>query len=83
MRPGESGLEEFKLRELQAKVDALCGQIKSGISREEFFEKEAELKKFCLSRYPDKKELYDLIYRSRFKRVWEQFRNEMIEFEEE
>lgn len=76
-------MEELKLRELQAKVDALCGQIKGGISREEFLKKEAELKKLCLSRYPDKAELYDLIYRSRFKRIWEQFRNEVVEFKEE
>ena len=28
----------------------------------------------CLELYPDKEDLYDMIYESRFQRLWEQFR---------
>jgi hypothetical protein len=30
----------------------------------------------CLELYPDKEQLYDMIYESRFQRLWEQFRAE-------
>lgn len=30
----------------------------------------------CLELYPDKAQLYDMIYESRFQRLWEQFRTE-------
>jgi len=82
IRPGELELEEFKLKELRKKVDQLCELIKSGISCEEFFKKEKLIQEFCQRRYPDKMELYDMIYRARFKRLWAQFRNQEIGFEE-
>ena len=28
----------------------------------------------CLELYPDREDLYDMIYESRFQRLWEQFR---------
>ena len=80
---GEAGTEDARIRELQEKVDALCRKIAKGISLEDFFTKEKKLKEFCLERFPDKAETYDLIYRSRFKRFWEQLRNTRIEFKEE
>jgi len=81
MRPGESGLEDFKLQELKQKTDRLAELIKAGISQQDFFAKEKQIKQFCIRRYPDKAELYDLIYRSRFKRIWQQFRQIEIEFQ--
>jgi len=30
----------------------------------------------CLELYPDRKELYEMVYESRFQRLWEQFRGE-------
>jgi len=82
-RPGAVGLENFKLKELQDKVDALGREIERGVSLEDFFAQEKILKDFAAKRFPDKVELYGLIYRSRFKRLWEQFRNLKIEFKEE
>ena len=81
--PGEAGLEDSRIRELQKRVDALCREIAKDISLENFFTKEKKLKEFCLERFPDKAGTYDLIYRSRFKRLWEQLRNARIEFKEE
>ena len=36
--------------------------------------KRAELKRRCRTLFPDKMDLYEMIYTSRFKRLWEQFR---------
>ncbi len=82
MRPGETELEEFKLKELKQRVNALCEEIKAGISPREFLKKEKAIKDFARRRYPEKAELYDLIYRSRFKRIWKQFRQMDMEFKE-
>ena len=30
----------------------------------------------CLELYPDREQLYEMIYESRFQRLWEQFRQE-------
>jgi len=30
----------------------------------------------CLELYPDREELYEMIYESRFQRLWDQFRGE-------
>lgn len=82
MKPGELELEEFKIKELQKKVNQLCVLIKTGIELEGFFAKEKELKNFALRYFPEKEELYDLLYRSRFKRIWSQFRGQEVKFEE-
>ena len=80
---GEASLEDSRIRELQKKADELCREIFQGISLEDFFIKEKQLKQFCLERFPEKAETYDLIYRSRFKRLWEQLRHTRIEFKED
>ena len=35
----------------------------------------AELREECARQFPDKLDLYDMIYESRFQRLWEQFRD--------
>jgi hypothetical protein len=30
----------------------------------------------CLELYPDREQLYDMVYESRFQRLWDQFRGE-------
>jgi hypothetical protein len=35
----------------------------------------AELREECARLFPDKLALYDMIYESRFQRLWEQFRD--------
>ena len=83
MRPGETRLEDYKISQLKQRVDELCEKIKAGISLEKFFQQEKRLRGYCYRLFPEKISLYDLIYRSRFRRIWEQFRAETIEFEED
>jgi len=83
MRIGQAQLEAYLLKDLKARVDMLCIAIVSGITEKEFKQKEAKLKEYCLKRFPEKADLYDLIYRARFKRLWQQFREREIKFEEE
>ena len=68
--------EEAKVRELSRAADRLsflivatdCPRVDVDIQR-------AELRRRCRTLFPDKMELYDMIYESRFKRLWEQFRD--------
>ena len=83
MRAGEAGLEDYKLKQLKERVDELCEKIIAGISKEDFFRKEKEVQMLCQRLFPEKLELYKLIYQNRFKRLWEQFRGENISFEEQ
>ncbi len=80
MRPGESEFEDFKVRELKARADCLAGEITSGIPLEKFREEERELRDYAQKIFPDRLDQYDLIYRSRFKRIWEQFRSTKVDF---
>ncbi len=38
-----------------------------------------KVREWCLELYPDQEELYEMIYESRFQRLWEQFRSEKLE----
>jgi|GEM_PF-1559041 len=82
-RIGQVQLEAYRIKELKDQVDMLCLEIISGISEKQFREKEEKLKEYCMERFPEKSDLYHLIYRSRFNRLWQQFRGREIEFEEE
>lgn len=67
--------EEAKLGELSRAADRVsflivatdCPRIDVDIQR-------AELRRRCGKLFPDKLELFDMIYESRFRRLWEQFR---------
>jgi hypothetical protein len=69
--------EETKLRELSRAADRLaflivatdCPRVDIDIQR-------VELRRRCRTLFPDKMELFEMIYESRFKRLWEQFRAE-------
>ncbi len=37
----------------------------------------------CLNLYPDREELYEMVYESRFQRLWDQFRCEPEETKHE
>lgn len=68
--------EDAKLRELSRDADRLsfmivatdCPRIDVDIER-------AALRRRCQALFPDKMDLYDMIYESRFRRLWQQFRN--------
>ena len=69
--------EEEDLRELSRAVDYISYLIVSTDTLKVDIEiKSAELKRRCLEMFPDKGHLFDLLYKSRFSRLWEQFRDE-------
>ena len=68
--------EEEDLRELSRSVDYISYLIVSTDTLKVDIEiKSAELKRRCLELFPDKGHLFDLLYKSRFSRLWEQFRD--------
>jgi hypothetical protein len=68
--------EEADLRELSRAVDYISYLIVStDTPRVDIDIKSAALKQRCLELFPDKGHLFDLLYKSRFRRLWEQFRD--------
>jgi hypothetical protein len=65
------------MREVQRMADRVCTLILSsdlpGIDIE--IEKN-KVRERCLELYPDREDLFDMIYESRFQRLWDQFRGE-------
>jgi hypothetical protein len=67
--------EERQLTELARAADRVsflivatdCPRVDVDIQR-------AALRKRCQALFPDKMELYEMVYESRFRRLWEQFR---------
>jgi hypothetical protein len=69
--------EEAKLRELSRAADQVCSMIvASDCPRIDVDIQRAELRRRARRLFPDKMELYEMIYESRFRRLWEQFRAE-------
>ena len=67
--------EEKNVRLLQRMVDRVCSLIVASDYPEVDIELEIEkVRETCRELFPDKMELFDLIYASRFKRLFEQFR---------
>jgi hypothetical protein len=68
--------EEEDLRELSRSVDYISYLIVStDTDKIDIDIKSAALKRRCLELFPDKGHLFDLLYKSRFCRLWEQFRD--------
>lgn len=68
--------EEADLGELSRAVDHISYLIVStDIMKVDVEIKIAELKRRCVELFPDKGYLFDLLYKSRFRRLWEQFRD--------
>ena len=67
--------EEAKLRELSRAADRVSFMIvATDCPRVDIDIQRAEVRRRCQSLFPDKMQLYDMIYESRFRRLWEQFR---------
>lgn len=67
--------ENAAYRLLQHQVDRVCTLILSSDVPEAMIQKEeAQAKKLCKEFFPDRLELFDLIYTSRFQRLRSQFR---------
>ena len=41
-----------------------------------------KVREFCLELYPDQEQLYEMVYESRFQRLWDQFRDELAEVQD-
>jgi DNA-directed RNA polymerase subunit RPC12/RpoP len=69
--------EDKRVRRIQLEADRICQMIldKSYQAIDIEIAKE-KLYNLCLELFPDKIHLYDLIFEPRFKRLWEQFRQE-------
>jgi hypothetical protein len=69
--PGEA------MQELQRMAGRVCVLILSSDLPAIDIEIEKEkVRQRCLELYPEREQLYDMIYTSRFQRLWEQFRGE-------
>jgi len=67
------------MRELQRMADRVCTLIlSSDLPAIDIEIEKNKVREYCLALYPDREELYEMIYESRFQRLWEQFRDEEI-----
>ena len=66
-----------RMREFQRMADWVCVLILSSDLPEVDIEIEKnKVRDRCLELYPGQEQLYDMIYESRFQRLWDQFRVE-------
>lgn len=70
--------EERRIQQLQRMVDRISFLIVSTDYPEIDIEIEKQkVKSACEEFFPDKLDLYEMIYESRFRRLWSQFREEI------
>ena len=70
---------EQTYRRLQQRADRLCFLIvASAMSERDFKIERLYLRTEMARLFPDKLALYDMIYESRFRRIWEQFRQPAV-----
>ena len=68
--------EDEAVRALQRQADRICEMIVSGETPQIDIEIQQSMLREALARaFPDKQALYQLIYESRFRRLWQQFRH--------
>jgi hypothetical protein len=68
------------MRDLQRMADRICVLILgSDLPAIDIEIEKNEVRERCLELYPDREELYEMIYESRFQRLWDQFRGESPE----
>ena len=73
---------EQDYRWLQRRADRICSLIMhSEYPAERIRAEQFALRHQAAWRFPDKLELYDMIYTSRFHRLWQQFRADRVQFE--
>lgn len=75
LRYFESEEERKKAREIQQDAQAICQMILDELRSEVDVEIAKETLKEKVKRFfPDKMQVYEMIYEARFKRLWDQFR---------
>ena len=66
-----------RMREFQRMADRVCTLIlSSDLPAIDIEIEKSKVRERCLELYPDREWLFDMIYESRFDRLWEQFRGE-------
>jgi hypothetical protein len=64
-----------KMREIQRMANRVCVLIlNTDLPAIDIEIEKNKVRERCLELYPDKEDLYEMIYESRFQRLWEQFR---------
>ncbi|MGA2063053.1 MAG: hypothetical protein ABSG67_21485 [Thermoguttaceae bacterium] len=65
------------MREIQRLADRVCVLIlSSDLPAIDIEIEKNKVREHCLELYPDQEQLYEMIYESRFQRLWDQFREE-------
>ena len=65
------------MRDLQHEADRVCVLIlSSDLPAIDIEIEKNKVRERCLELYPDREELYEMIYESRFQRLWDQFWSE-------
>jgi hypothetical protein len=68
------------MRELQRMADRVCVLIlSSDLPAVDIEIEKAKVRERCLELYLHREQLYEMVYESRFQRLWEQFRGELEE----
>ena len=68
--------EDEAVRALQQQADRICEMIVSGeVPQIDIEIQQATLREMIARTFPEKQALYQLIYESRFRRLWQQFRH--------
>lgn len=68
-----------QMRDLQRMADRICTLIlSSDLPAIDIEIEKNKVRERCLELYPDREWLYELIYESRFQRLWGQFRGDVI-----
>ncbi len=64
-----------RMRDLRRMADRVCTLIlSSDLPAIDIEIEKNKVREFCLDLYPDQEQLYEMIYESRFQRLWDQFR---------
>ena len=65
------------MREVQRIADRVCTLIlSSDLPAIDIEIEKNKVRERCLELYPAREELYEMVYESRFQRLWDQFRDE-------
>ncbi len=65
------------MREVQRMADRVCTLIlSSDLPAIDIEIEKNKVRDRCLAIFPDREQLYEMVYESRFQRLWEQFRSE-------
>jgi len=66
-----------RMRELQRMADRVCVLIlSSDLPAIDVEIEKSKVRQRCLDLCPDREQLYEMVYESRFQRLWDQFRAE-------